>query len=94
MLSERETLPKNCPQPASKLGKQAQTTVLRRKNSRLREKLKMAAINDIATLGRNSQLAANVGKMAGICFATMTPRVRVPPGPPSTTLIPSNLNEN
>jgi len=53
----------------------------------------MPTINDIATIGRLSQMAANVGKMAGICFATMRPRVRVPPGPPFNTLIPRNLND-
>ncbi len=54
----------------------------------------MLAFNEIATDEREEQLGANQGKIAQFCFATMTPRVRVPPGPPSTTLIPSNLNEN
>lgn len=53
----------------------------------------MLIINEIATVGRPSQTAANVGKIAGICFATTTPRVRVPPGPPSHKLILNNLNQ-
>jgi hypothetical protein len=43
---------------------------------------------------REKQQGANQGKICEFCFATMTPRVRVPPGPPSNILIPRHLNEH
>jgi hypothetical protein len=42
---------------------------------------KMPTVNEIAKIGGLSQRAANVGKMAGICFATMGSGVRATPGP-------------
>jgi hypothetical protein len=49
---------------------------------RLRDN-KMRVINEIAADEREEQHMANPGKIAEFGFATMTPRVRVPSGPPS-----------
>jgi hypothetical protein len=43
----------------------------------------MWVINEIAADEREEQHMANPGKIAEFGFATMTPRVRVPSGPPS-----------
>ena len=43
---------------------------------------KMQTINDIATVGEFSQTTANVGRISGICFATMRSGVRASPSPP------------
>jgi hypothetical protein len=48
---------------------------------------KMPTVNEIATIGGLSQRAANVGKMAGICFATMGSGVRTCPGPPANPFL-------
>ena len=53
----------------------------------------MPNINDVATDGRPSQTAANLGKMAGICFATMGSGVRTSPGPPSNPIISNTLQK-
>jgi len=54
----------------------------------------MLAFNEIATDERETQQGANQVKIYEFCFATMTSGVRFPSGPPSITLITSNLNEN